>query len=1100
MLPDGSTTQATGTGMLPILGRGAKEQQVHLFEKFPNSLISIPKLCDQDYTAVFTKDSVNIYKQKPTIQQTSILQAPRNKTTGLWELQITQPQQIANYAHKIPTIRDKIKFYHQTCGNPVKSTWLEAIANQHFVTWPGLTVENVKKYHEDSIATDKGHMTHQKKNQRSTKRTHRVYAATITEEEIQEGLIATDLTGRFPTTSLSGNKYILIIFVDDANAILAEPMKNKTEGEYLRVYDKIHHKLTIRGFKPQLQKMDNEASKKLKDRIVTNECKYQLVPPHNHRTNPAERAIQTFKAHFISILCTTDPTFPLYLWDKLLEQAEITINLLRKSNLHPHLSAYAHLFGIYDFNAKPMAPAGTKALIFETTQQRQSWQAHGQDGWYVAPAVEHYRCYKTIKRDNKQEITTDTIKLYPAYCKMPTMSTAELAINAAQQLTDALSNPSPATPYQVGNEEIQQLKQLSEIFTKSLPKENNAPKDKVHDDQLQRVPKAMKQKPKTHKNEQLPIPSIPQKQICPVNHKYPTRSKFKNTGNENQPKAYAVFDETTKKLLEYKQLITHPKYKKTWTKSAANEFGRLAQGIRDIKGTDTIFFITKNQVPKHKKVSYARFVCELRPLKQEQERTRITVGGDRLDYNGPTTTETADITTSKILFNSTISTPGAKFMGIDIKNFYLGTPMKEYEYIKIHLSKIPDEIIEKYELKSKADEEGFVYIEIRRGMYGLKQSGRIANEQLQAKLAKHGYYPTTTTSGLWKHKNRPIQFALVVDDFGVKYVGKEHAQHLIQALKETYQITIDWEGSVFCGMHLKWDYDKRTVEVNMPGYVKKHLDELKHPIPNRPQHAPSKYVQPEYGTKIQLAKERQHTLTPEQQKQIQKVCGMFLYYARAVDPTMLHALNELAVEVNQGDDATIKAMTHFLDYCYTHPDATIRYKASDMILWVHSDAGYNNTTGAKSRAGGHFYLGNHPNKKHNHNGNILAIAKVIKNVMASATEAELGAMYINAREAIACRHTLQELGHQQPPTPIITDNLAAQGIINKTMKQRRSKAMDMRFHWLQDRAQQKQIQIQWAPSKTNYADFYTKHHSAKHHKNMRRTYIHEKSNVLERVC
>ena len=121
-----------------------------------------------------------------------------------------------------------IKFYHQTCGSPVKSTWLKAIANQNFVTWPGLTVDNVKKYHQHSIATDKGHMTHQPKNQRSTKRTHRVYAAKFTNEEISEGLIATDLTGRFPTTSLSGNKYVLIIYVDDANAILAEPMKSKT--------------------------------------------------------------------------------------------------------------------------------------------------------------------------------------------------------------------------------------------------------------------------------------------------------------------------------------------------------------------------------------------------------------------------------------------------------------------------------------------------------------------------------------------------------------------------------------------------------------------------------------------------------------------------------------------------------------------------------------------------------------------------------------------------------------------------------------------------------------------------------------------------------
>ena len=121
-------------------------------------------------------------------------------------------------------------------------------------------------------------------------------------------------------------------------------------------------------------------------------------------------------------------------------------------------------------------------------------------------------------------------------------------------------------------------------------------------------------------------------------------------------------------------------------------------------------------------------------------------------------------------------------------------------------------------------------------------------------------------------------------------MGKEHAQHLIQALNETYQITVDREGSLFCVMYLKWDYDKRTVEVSMPGYVQKHLEELKHPVPNRLQHAPSKYVQLEYGTKVQLVQERQHKLTPEQQKQIQKVCGMFLYYARAVDPTMLHAI------------------------------------------------------------------------------------------------------------------------------------------------------------------------------------------------------------------
>ena len=111
--------------------------------------------------------------------------------------------------------------------------------------------------------------------------------------------------------------------------------------------------------------------------------------------------------------------------------------------------------------------------------------------------------------------------------------------------------------------------------------------------------------------------------------------------------------------------------------------------------------------------------------------------------------------------------------------------------------------------------------------------------------------------------------------------------------------------------------------------------------------------------------------------------------------------------------------------------------------------------------------------------------------MASVTEAELGAMYINEREAIACRQTLQNLGNKKPSKPIVTDNIAAQGIINKTMKHHMLKSIDMRFHWIQDRAQQNQLKVVWAPVRTNYAYYYTKHHSAKHHQNMRKPYIHE---------
>ena len=123
------------------------------------------------------------------------------------------------------------------------------------------------------------------------------------------------------------------------------------------------------------------------------------------------------------------------------------------------------------------------------------------------------------------------------------------------------------------------------------------------------------------------------------------------------------------------------------------------------------------------------------------------------------------------------------------------------------------------------------------------------------------------------------------------------------------------------------------------------------------------------------------------------------------------------------------------------------------------------------------------------NGAVLNIAHIIKHVMASATEAELAALYIMAREAVYIRIILEEMGHKQPPTPLQTDNAMAEGIINKKVQQKRTKAMDMRFHWLRDRECQQQFRFYWRPGKLNYADYWTKHHSAKHHRNVRREYL-----------
>ena len=142
--------------------------------------------------------------------------------------------------------------------------------------------------------------------------------------------------------------------------------------------------------------------------------------------------------------------------------------------------------------------------------------------------------------------------------------------------------------------------------------------------------------------------------------------------------------------MEYKDLITDPSTCATWLRSAANEFGRLAQGLSDnrVEPTNTIFFIPRSKVPKHKQPTYARFVCSYRPPKAEPYRTRITVGGNLIDYPGNLSMKVADMTTFKILVNSTLSTPGARWLSLDVKNYYLGTPMEDYEYMFIPITSI----------------------------------------------------------------------------------------------------------------------------------------------------------------------------------------------------------------------------------------------------------------------------------------------------------------------------------------------------------------------------------------------------------------------------
>ena len=375
--------------------------------------------------------------------------------------------------------------------------------------------------------------------------------------------------------------------------------------------------------------------------------------------------------------------------------------------------------------------------------------------------------------------------------------------------------------------------------------------------------------------------------------------------------------------------------------------------------------------------------------------------------------------------------------------------------------------------------------EVRKGMYGLPQGGILAYERLVKHLNAHSYFATANTPGLFRHRTRPVTFSLVVDNFGVKYVGEQHAQHLIDTLKSLYTVTTNWTGSLYCGLTLKWNYINRTCDVSMPGYVAKALSTLQHPEPTREQHAPHAWNVPTYGATIQYAEAEDTAppLSPIALKRLQQIVGIFLYYARAIDSTMLVALGSLASAQSNGTEAITTAVTQLLNYAACHPDAILRFSASEMALHVHSDASYLSEKKARSRAGGLFFLSNKLNPPDSApgpndpppplNGAIHVHSPIISTVLSSATEAEIAALFFNGKETAMLRNTLRDMGHPaQTATPIQTDNAS----------------MDMRFYWVRDRVRQGHFLIHWRKGTDNLADYYTKHHSPSNHR-LQKTFL-----------
>jgi hypothetical protein len=358
-LPNGATMESYHTADLDIPELNAAAFKAHVFPGMAHhSLLSVGQLCDEGYIVTFKQDTVTICNS----ESSKLLSGPRDDTTGLWRINLKQtnkhiPYPIDNNVYELLNTGALVHYLHKALFSPTKSAMLQAVRDGHLITWPGLTEDTINKHLKLTPATAMGHMNQRRQNIQSTSKekierqqppdadlgtkNHLVYAVVV-----DQGQLYTDLTGKFPVRSSKGNSYVMVCYIYDCNYVKVVPMKSRSALEWFKAYDSIHQELTVKGFKPKLQTLENEASAALKNYFTVNDIAYQLVPPHCHRRNAAKRTIRTFKEYCVAGLSSVDPSFPMHLWDRLLSQAEITLNLLRTSRLHPQLSAAAHYHGL----------------------------------------------------------------------------------------------------------------------------------------------------------------------------------------------------------------------------------------------------------------------------------------------------------------------------------------------------------------------------------------------------------------------------------------------------------------------------------------------------------------------------------------------------------------------------------------------------------------------------------------------------------------------------------------------------------------------------------------------------------------------------------
>jgi hypothetical protein len=298
------------------------------------------------------------------------------------------------------------------------------------------------------------------------KKVRNVYTKTY---KVPETMFSTQ-TGQFPMQLQQGNKYIMVMVEIGSNAILVEPMKSHKDAEMIQAYDALLQQLKRAGIVPKKHVLDNKVSKNMKNHIRDmHKFDMELVPPGCHRWNAAEVAIRNFKALFLSVLTGVSNNFPPSLWDWLLPQTEITINLIRQSNATPNVSAYAHLSGPFDYNKMPLAPMGCNAQVHEKTDKRGTWAFHSVDGWYLFTSPEHYRTHNCHVKHTKSKRLSNTMQFQHKRITNPSITHADKVMHALADCVKAIQGMTGKDRHSWATKDLQRIVDATQAQIKAQP-------------------------------------------------------------------------------------------------------------------------------------------------------------------------------------------------------------------------------------------------------------------------------------------------------------------------------------------------------------------------------------------------------------------------------------------------------------------------------------------------------------------------------------------------------------------------------------------------------------------------------------------------------